>query len=1168
MKKSLLQQFRGQRQASVALCLIAFSAFMAASAFAASPKDARHRKARTTHAQAPPTLQHATPAPGLPFDRILRPGLERQLARVRAAARPRAMSAATSNTSTLPNFGGFLAAAKYQAFDVLDQDNSPLSVFAAGDFNKDGKPDLVTVQASGIVNVLLNQGGGRFGSPISTLTDNANVGGAIQAMAIDLNKDGYADLVLIDEINNSVDVLLGKGDGTFGAPQFFTASSNEIASMAAADLNGDGLPDLVVVSSTLNFQPDGSITTTVELDTLLNDGHGGFLSPTGSLQQVFILTDEYDTLWGRSVVLADVNGDGILDATLETRHWLEVPTALEDSEHVIMTFPGSGGGVFAPHNDGDNVIVPSESTFNIGYPLVANLNVVDLNHDGIKDLVFSYQDYNIWVALGNGDGSYQAYYNVGAYQAYPTDLVTADINGNGAPELIDAEPGYLGIYPNRGNGTFDTTTIPYYGSGFGQFSVLAVADFTSDGTPDVALMNSDEGSVTIFAGVPTPPPAFSAGNLFNPQMGYVSRVTGQAVLDTNRDGNDDVVLFNSGAILNYPGLLTALGDGKGNFVYKNTLPGYAPTIEDFIDQEKGDFNGDGLDDLVLHTPVGVSLLLSNGDGSFTAKPLTLPSFSCITGKSAIGDVNGDGKLDLVIAYGGDVANPGCNSGTTPSGVFVLFGNGDGTFQPAKYVAVGEEVYEPVLLDTNHDGKLDLIISDVVFDLLAQSIPATFNTFLLLGNGDGTFQSPTNLLPNKINAHTMTADINGDGKTDLVVLTQGNVDAEGDLDSTTAGVLPMLANGDGTYSIQPLFLPGFFSASGLLTDINGDGKPDLVLNEFTSYDFTDSAVGGVAALGNGDGTFTAAGNFEGGYSSSLILQGDFLKDGAPDTVFVSGESGSTLIFNQGGTGVTATANPAAIQEGQSVEINVVVKGAITGRPQPTGTITLVEGSAAVGTGTLSNGSTTITVNGLAVGTDNIAVVYGGDTNFNVNSATSVSVQVSPVPPPPPPPPPAAVTVTASASSLNLTVGQTGTITFTVAANESFTGNVSFAVNGAPAGMSVSIAPVQVALAPEQTATSVLVVSTTSPKSELQWPLAAGGGASLAGLLLLVIPRRLRRRISSMAIVGFIALAGVLALNGCGGGSSVQTAPKGTTTLTVAALPDGLSRQTISVAVTVQ
>jgi hypothetical protein len=1150
-------EFPRQRRALLALCVITFAAAVSSAAFAASPKGDKPHKPLTAH------IPPAPRTPGLPFDRVLRPGLERQLARLRAV-RPRALNSAAATTASLPNFGGFFAAAKYQAFDILDQDNSPLSVFASGDFNNDGKPDLATVQVSGTVNVVLNQGGGHFGSPISTRTDTNNVGGAIQAIAIDVNKDHYDDLVLVDEINNTVDVLLSKGDGTFSAPQSFTASTNEIASADARDLNGDGFPDLVVVSSTLTFEPDGTIQTVIELDTLLNDGHGGFLSPTSAQRQILTLTDEFDTLWGRSIVLADVNGDSTLDATLETRHWLAVPTALQDSEHVIMTFLGTGGGAFSPPDDANDVIVPSESTFNIGFPLVANLNVVDLNHDGIKDIVFSYQDYSIWAALGNGNGTYQPYYNVGANQAYPTDLMTADINGTGSPELIDAEPGYLGIYPNRGNGTFDTTTIPYYGSGFGMFSVLAVADFTGDGTPDVALMNSDEDSVTIFPGVPAPPPALHAGPLINPQMGYVSRVVGQAVLDANHDGNDDAVLFNAGATSGSPALLTALGDGKGGFVYKNALPGYQSTIEDFIDQDKGDFNGDGWDDLVLHTPDGISLLLSNGDGSFTRQPLSLPSFSCITGKAAIGDLNGDHKLDLVIAYGGDIANAGCNSGSISSGIFILLGNGDGRFQPPKYIGVGEEVYEPVLLDANHDGKLDLVVSDLVFDLLSQNIPANFATFLLLGNGDGTFQAPTNLLPNQINAHSMTGDINGDGKTDLVILTEGAVDVDQNLDPTKAGALPMLSNGDGTFSTQPLFLAGFFSPGGLLTDINGDGKPDLLLSQFTSYDFTDSAVGAVAALGNGDGTFAAVSNFEGGYSSSLILQGDFLQDAAPDTVFVSGESGSTLILNQGGTVVTATTDPASIQQGQSVAINVTVKATMSGRPQPTGSVTLIEGAATVGTGTLSNGSASITLNGLAVGTDAISVLYGGDSNFNVNSTASVSVQVTPAPLPPPP---AAVSVTASASSLSLTRGQTGTITFTVAANESFTGNVSFAVNGAPAGMSVSITPVQLSLTPGQTATSVLVVSTTSPKSELHWPLAAGGGASLAGLLLLVIPRRLRRRISSLAMVGFMAFAGAISLAGCGGGSDVKTAPKGTTTLTVAALPDGLSRQTVSVTVTV-
>ena len=160
--------------------------------------------------------------------------------------------------------------------------------------------------------------------------------------------------------------------------------------------------------------------------------------------------------------------------------------------------------------------------------------------------------------------------------------------------------------------------------------------------------------------------------------------------------------------------------------------------------------------------------------------------------------------------------------------------------------------------------------------------------------------------------------------------------------------------------------------------------------------------------------------------------------------------------------------------------------------------------------------------------------------------------------------------ASASTLSLKRGQTGTITLTALANASFSGNVSFAVSGGSTGMSISLTPSQVTLTPGQSGTSVLVVSTTAPSSALQWPFAAGGGLSLAGLFLLVIPRRLRRKLSSfaVAILGAVVLAGVLGLMGCGGGSGVKTAPEGSSTLTITATPAGLTAQMVSVTVTVQ
>jgi len=339
----------------------------------------------------------------------------------------------------------------------------------------------------------------------------------------------------------------------------------------------------------------------------------------------------------------------------------------------------------------------------------------------------------------------------------------------------------------------------------------------------------------------------------------------------------------------------------------------------------------------------------------------------------------------------------------------------------------------------------------------------------------------------------------------------------------------------------------------------------LLSEFLSYDFSDDLAGGVSALGNGDGTFTAAGgNFEVGDSSSTILQGDFLKDGAPDAVFVSGLSGTTLTMAQGGTTVSIQADNASVSQGGTVTFAVTVAASMTGRPQPTGTITLVEGGTSLGSASLSGGSASIPVSGLATGSHVVTAMYSGDANFNVNSSAATTVQVLAAP---------AVALSAAPASLTLSSGSTGTVTLTAAANSSFTGSVTFAVSGAPNGMSVQINPATVTLTPNQSAVSTLVVSTVAPKSAmLIWPFAGGTGIALMGLALLVAPKRRKqvRRVRVLAPAFACALVIILTMAGCGGsGSSVNRAPKGTTTLTVTATSStaGSQPQTLSVTVTV-
>jgi hypothetical protein len=1125
------------------------------------------------NSQAPSAEQPSTGngqnIPQTPYERIVVPGIKRWTAAHAKPAGRSVAAAVTSAATAAPNFGGFVAAPKFVAGDLTGWDprSSALVVFASGDFNDDGKPDIATVQTTtGAVNVILNQtpaaGGLSFSAPITTQPTTVNPRAAQQALAIDVNGDGYDDLLLLDAGNNCIDVLINQKNGTFAPPvQVGTGNLNTLGAFAAADLNGDGHPDLLLLSSKTTGS-SGNYTTTLEFDTYMNDGSGNFMPPTGNLTQIQTYSGTYLVLQGRSIVLTDVNNDGKPDATVEV---IQVLTTLSpDINHVVMTLLGTGTGAFQMPNANNNIVIPSNGTANIGFPLVANLNLVSLRTSApnTKDIVFSYQDYNIYVVLGNGDGTYGQPYNVGLPGAYPTDLWVADLNGDGIEDLVDAEPAYLAIYTGRGDGTFDLPTVHFYGSGFGKFSVLSIADFNGDGLPDAALMNFSEGSVTVFPSLADAGPSVFAGPLLPGNGGdFIQRVLAQTVLDANGDGNDDIFFYSAGRALGNPSLVTALGDGKGNFFNVNAVPGFISTTFNFAEAATGDFNGDGLADIVLHTysGSGLTLLLSNGDGTFTQKPISLgPNFACITNYAAVGDVNGDGKLDLVVAYQGDsIYN--CNTGSIPPGFFVLLGNGDGTFQPATFTALGSLLYQPVLVDLNGDGKLDLVVSDTPYP----PVSGNFYTWILLGNGDGTFGPATSILPYYLNNLMLVGDLNGDGHPDLVVMSQGLTDAQKDNpDLTQAGVQVLLGDGKGNLTLSSTFLKGFYGA-GALADYNGDGKLDLLLSEVASFNFTEPFAGGVIGLGNGDGTFTAVGNYEAGASSGVVLKGNFLKGNAPGAAFASGSSGTTIFIGQGGTTETLSAEQSTIPAGGTATFNVSLTPTLAGRPTPTGTVTLFEGTTNLASGTLSGGSATIAVSGLAVGSNTITAAYSGDSNFNLNSAQTTII-VAPAP---------SLTLAANPTSLSLARGQTGVVTLTVTANSSFSGSVTIAASGGPTGVTVVVNPGTLTLQGGQSATASVVISTVQPKNARLDPPGSGPASQLAlagiGLgLLLLIPLRRRAFIRLPMLLGAVALslAALGSISGCGG-SSYTVAPPGSGTITITAQASGITAQTVSISVTI-
>src|ERR1700722_742086 len=317
-----------------------------------------------------------------------------------------------------------------------------------------------------------------------------------------------------------------------------------------------------------------------------------------------------------------------------------------------------------------------------------------------------------------------------------------------------------------------------------------------------------------------------------------------------------------------------------------------------------DVNGDSKLDIVVaaQNPDEVNVLLGNGDGTFA------PAQSYSAGGNtpvflAVGDVNGDGKLDIVVANE-------CGSGSkcTSANVGVLFGNGDGTFQPAVGYDSGVNTSNVVIKDVNGDGKPDLIAAD-------GSI-----LFVLLGNGDGTFRFgySSSSGPDNTPNNLAVLDMNGDGKPDVVM---GRYSATVECGGTPA---IFFGNGDGTFQAPiPLDSEGTCPLAVGIADLNGDGKPDVVVANQCTYDHNCVAASVGVLLGNGDGTFQRTAVYPVGGSAVSLAIADLDDDGRLDVV-VSTPSGfgsninSILLGNGNGT-----FQPAMLDDRPSGASTVVV-----------------------------------------------------------------------------------------------------------------------------------------------------------------------------------------------------------------------------------------------------
>jgi hypothetical protein len=629
-----------------------------------------------------------------------------------------------------------------------------------------------------------------------TSSANPSLGGFATA---ELTASGNMDIVATfatDPATQQIGtaVFLGNGDGTFKSAVYYDIAGD----ISIDDVNGDGIPDIVICGLTSG------------ITTLIGKGDGTFrpsvLSATGI------------TPCGPApgqIVTGDFNGDGKKDLLVH--------------DTVLL---GRGDGTFtvgAP-------ITPTATNF---FDEQGNTAVGDVNNDGKLDIVVSQAGY-VAVFYGNGDGTFRTGPRYAGLPGNLNPVSLADIDGDGNLDIVLGtgsggifaaaccgevlEPPLFQILMGRGDGTFvDSVALNQGKYGNGEYTVagpqIATGDFNGDGKPDVLVFSSSNTQVTsTLQMLPGNGSGALSGAVSSPVNLTPSMLVGA---NMNTGSRPDAVLVGLAAGSGSPQLSVLLNQGNGTFAQEQDYALPNPAVSLAV----GDFNGDGRMDVAVGVapglgtttgPSGVYVFFGQPNGTL-ALPVKIDDSLNPTGLVAA-DINGDGRADLVVADQG-AFNPGGGGTQVNGAVHVYLGNASGSFTAAASPQTSATNYSVVAVgDLNGDGKPDLILGGNNAGL-ANPAPCVYT---LLGNGDGTFRAgvATPLASNYGIGSTAiaVADFNEDGHLDVAV---------GDAAAFTS---VLLGNGDGTLTPTMLAL-GQAPQALAAADLNGDAFPELLIGTY-------------------------------------------------------------------------------------------------------------------------------------------------------------------------------------------------------------------------------------------------------------------------------------------------------------------------------------------------
>jgi hypothetical protein len=825
-----------------------------------------------------------------------------------------------------------------------------------------------------------------------------------QAVATaDLNGDGVPDIVYTDGISPyALHVLLGNSDGTFSHKADIVLPGGVGPIINLADVTNDGVIDIIVGGATssggeiavLPGKGDGTFGAAVITSVSHNGSNGGSAS--------------FDS----NIAIGDVNGDGIVDLV-----------AADFESATIYVLLGDNTGKFTLSSMlGPYYFTGRTQTY-----------LHDLNGDGDLDIVVNDSVGGVtYVLLGNGSGSFQSEtsYNSRA-------LLFTDVNGDGYPDLVGtASPGQVQVLLGNSNGTFGSPTV--IATVPSSDYLVGAGDFNGDGITDLLLISPAGVAVALGKGNLAfgDATASVAGSLL---PGYFFNDLGVAKFGGN--SYSDVAIAVEGGLT----VLASNGDGtfaSGDAYDLGTTVGTVSVA---------DFNGDKLPDIAVSVSATYPrVLLGNGAGEFSLAADQNQTYTTTapSGSMVAADFNGDGKSDIdmlesgqpFILYGegdamfdppvaintgpslvGDFSNDGRSDmiSISDDGILVLLGQGNDTFASVTTPVNYPTSRVAAIGDVNGDGKLDALTVE------------NNSLRVWLGNGDGTFTQANllNISLQQVNEGSVTlADVDGDGILDIVIVPYPN-----------QGGLPFplvicYGNGDGTFQAGVSLSISHFFTQLVVADVNQDQKPDLIM--------TDGSL--IAVIeGQGNRTFGAEQHFVAGQQISGLTVTDVNGDGFPDIVAANDEGTTAVVLlnepksnaPQGAvSGGSLSVSPNPAQYSQPLTLSLTLS--VASGPVPTGSVSFgIDGAFLISTALVSGKASHAYSAALNTGSHTVTATYNGDDTYASENFTTLLTVQSPVYP---------TSTVLVASPTTVYTSQTVRLTATVTANSAAVpqGNVTF------------------------------------------------------------------------------------------------------------------------------